>query len=163
MIRFKFLAGDVDWQTYGGQFISQKLNNGDFDYWLVLDFINMHEATGDEETDKYNITILAVSPELNVQKADHILMVDYNLPDDLPITDKMRVEALAGHGIAAHLKGFSGNNYTKLMKEARREVQVIPFLFGFYMDRPENRIGSTGWDFIRGDVLAGLDRMKAQG
>ena len=158
MIRFKFLTGDVDWQTYGGQFISQKLNNGDFDYWLVLNFINMHEATGDEETDKYHVTILAVSPELNIQEAD-ALIEDYGV--NLPITDEMRVGALANYVIAAHLKGFSGNNYSSLMKEAKKEAQVIPLLFGFYMDRPQNAIGSTGWDCIRGDIMAGLDRYKA--
>ena len=157
MVRFKFLTGDISWQDYGGKFISQRLNNSEFDYWLVLDFVNMHEATGDEDLDKYNITIMAVSPELNRQKADNLLS-EY-MPADLSITDEMRVEALASDGIAAFLRSFSGNNYHKLLREAKRECQIIPSFFGFYMDRPENAIGSTGWDWIRGDVLAGLNRL----
>jgi len=39
-MRFKFLTGDVNWETYGGKWVSPKLNNGDFDYWLVLEFVN---------------------------------------------------------------------------------------------------------------------------
>jgi len=31
--------------------------------------------------------------------------------------------------------------------------------FGFMMDKPINRIGSTGWDFIKGDINAGLKRI----
>jgi hypothetical protein len=32
------------------------------------------------------------------------------------------------------------------------------FFFGFAMDQAQNRIGSTGWDLIKGDLLAGLNR-----
>ena len=42
-MRFKFLTGDVNWQTYSGLFVSRRLNNGDFDYYLVLRVENWNE------------------------------------------------------------------------------------------------------------------------
>ena len=35
-MNLKFLTGDINWTEYGGKFVTKKLNNGDFDYWLVL-------------------------------------------------------------------------------------------------------------------------------
>ncbi len=26
-------------------------------------------------------------------------------------------------------------------------------LFGFYMDQHQNRIGASGWDFVKGNIL----------
>jgi len=157
VIKFKFLTGGEDWPTYGGKFISPRQSNGEFDYYLVLDFVNMHEATGEEDQDKYYITVLAVAPGLNEEVANQQL-AEYGLPEDYVVTEEMKADALASYGIAAHLKVFSGNNYHKLLREAKKECQTIPLLFGFYMDRPENRLGATGWDFIAGNPLAPLGR-----
>lgn len=49
-----------------------------------------------------------------------------------------------------------GNNKGELLKAARKELLGVDMLFGFYMDRPLNAIGSTGWDFIKGDITAGF-------
>jgi len=43
-MKFKFLTGDIDWITYGGKFVSERLDSGLFNYWLVLDFLNLEEA-----------------------------------------------------------------------------------------------------------------------
>ena len=32
MVKFKFLTGDCNVSQYGGKFISNKQNNGEFDY-----------------------------------------------------------------------------------------------------------------------------------
>lgn len=64
MTRFKFLIGDVNWLDYGGKWVSQKLNNGEFDYWLVLELTNMDDACGrdNEGKDRYNVSLSCVSP-----------------------------------------------------------------------------------------------------
>ena len=49
-VRFTFLSGDCNWSDYGGKWISQKFNNGDFDYWLVRELIPMSEHTDDYPT-----------------------------------------------------------------------------------------------------------------
>jgi hypothetical protein len=48
-MKFKFLTGDINWQTYGGKFISKKLNNGEFDHWLVIEVTNWANAVGERE------------------------------------------------------------------------------------------------------------------
>ena len=62
-MRFKFLTGDVNWKEWGGKFVSPKQNNGDWDYWLVMDVINIPNETGDESVSKYYVSIHAVAPD----------------------------------------------------------------------------------------------------
>jgi hypothetical protein len=151
-MNFKFLTGDINWKTYGGKFVSKKLNNGDFDYWLVIDVINMYDVLIDEDQDKYFVSIQAVSPEsVGDEKLNHVLRnmaINDNWDKDL-----VQVEALSEYGIYAVLWKKSGNNINQLIKAAHYEANLIEMLFGFYMDRRENRIGQTGWGLIRGQDI----------
>jgi len=150
-MNFKFLTGDVNWLQYGGKFVSKKLNNGDFDYWLVLDFINMQEATGETDGDKYCLSIQSISPQEagteNIKSAMRCCGIE-----DQEMSDLMKVEILSSYGVYAQLWTQSGNNYKKLFKDAHKEVMAITSLYGFYMDKRENLIGNDGWDFIKGDI-----------
>ena len=161
-MRFTFLTGDVNWQDYGGKFVSKRLNNGEFDYWLVIEVINMLDATGEDTGGKYAVSLLSVSPseagEDNLKKAFESCGLDAEDQADLRANPLVQVEVLSSYGIYAQLQSIGGNNLSKLMREIRKEAQVASMLYGFYMDRPENRIGSTGWDLQRGDLLAGLNR-----
>lgn len=162
MIKFKFLTGDMNWKVYGGKFVSPKLNNGDFDYWLVLEVINMHEATGEENQPKYNVSLHAVSPDQAGQENLDKALESCGCPD-VELTDLIKVETLDSYGVHAVLWHENGNNLNKLLKAAREQAQCINGLFGFYMDRPENKIGSTGWEFIKGDLNSGLARIIDSG
>jgi hypothetical protein len=153
-LNFKFLTGDMNWQEYGGKFVSKKLNNGEFDYWLVMDVINWHEHEPCYEY-TYNVSVQAISPELNTDLVAQ-LIEDYGyqlLAEDEPL---LPVEMLASYGCSATLWNENGNNLRELMKQAREEAAKIEFLFGLYMDKAQNAVGSTGWDVIQGDLLAGL-------
>lgn len=160
-IRFKFLTGDVNWQEYGGSFISAKYNNGDWDYWLVMEVLNL-----DETDAKYNVSVMVVSPEAagntNLSKA----LAQYGFEEqdaEVPEyfnSDIGKVEALATYGIKAQVWNENGNNLAKLMLKAKRDLVTINGLFGFFMDSPQNGIGSTGWDLVAGNVMAGLDRYR---
>lgn len=153
-MKFKFLTGDVNWQTYGGKFVSKRLNNGDFDYYLVLDVINWHDATGDESQDKYNVSIQAVSPMAAGEEKVNQALGSMGLSDDQMTQYEneplIQVEALVTYGIFAQLYTANGNNLNEMLKTARREADLIHGLFGFYMDRPENGLGQNGWQLIRG-------------
>ena len=158
-MKLKFLTGDINWREYGAKWISPRQHNGDWPYWLVVEFINLEDATGElYEGNKYAVTISAISPEAagldNLHKAAECCGVD-----EIPEDDETKVQLLSDYGVQAQLGVFDGNNATKLMKQARKECEIIAhFTFGFSMDRYINRIGSTGWDAIRGDLLAGLRR-----
>jgi len=71
------------------------------------------------------------------------------------------IEVICSYGCGKALiwDGYS-NNYRKLMKQARDGAyqQLSMPGMGFAMDRPQNAIGSTGWDFLKGDITAGLRR-----
>jgi len=61
-MKLKLLSGDINYLSYGAKWISRKLNNGDFDYWLVVELINIHEEIDEKCPVKYNLDISVVSP-----------------------------------------------------------------------------------------------------
>ena len=148
---FKFLTGDMDFKTYGGKFISKKFNNGDWDYWLVLEVLNLKDVMGDEAEKTYHVNISAISPEAcgekNLKSALECCSMDINEKDNI-----LKVLALSDYGVSAQLWAKEGNNIKELLTEAHSQVMPITGLFGFYMDGAKNRIGNTGWDFIAGDL-----------
>lgn len=165
-MQFRFLTGDTNWREYGGKFISRKLNNGEFNYWLVMEIVNWPETVGEREASElgatYNVTLSAVSPaeagEDNLRRAAECCGIDLNDIDE--ITDAMRVEMLHTYGISSPVWSENGNNLRRLMREARRQADAMGcMLFGFAMDAPKNRLGTTGWECLRGDILAPLRRM----
>lgn len=150
-----FLTGDCNWQGYGGKWITKKLNNGDFDYWIVIEFINMYKATGDKTVDKYVAQITAVSPKAAGWKniKDALRCCCLKLKDFKPEQrEKIIIEALSDYGLSAPLDSFSGNNYKNVMKKARQSLDVIAGMFGFFMDGSKNCLGHNGWNFISGDL-----------
>jgi hypothetical protein len=152
-MRFQFLSGDVDWAQYGGKWVSKKLNNGDFDYWLVIELINMEEATGEKiPGGKYTVVIQAVSPQEAGEKNLLAASDCCGLEAVEGLNDLTKVSLLSDYGVYAVLWSKRGNNYKQLMKEAKKEANIMQSFFGFYMDKQENVIGNDGWDFIRGDI-----------
>ncbi len=165
-IRFKFLTGDVNWLDYGGKWISQRFNNGEFDWWFVLTLDNVEDRVGEREAKevgaKYWVTVAVVAPEEFSDKEGAVEgMGDEYTWDKL--TPEMKVELVEQYAGGAQVFHAAGNNYKKLFKEARQKATESEFLFGFAMDRAMNAIGSTGWDFLKGDITAGLRRYAESG
>ena len=75
---------------------------------------------------------------------------------DMDLNDEQFHVEMMEYGLGAIIWQKSGNNQRKLLRDAKEELKKIRMLFGFYMDRPLNAIGSTGWDCIRGDILRPL-------
>ena len=153
-IKLEQIGGDINWETYGGKFlVDKKFNNGEFDYYLLINFINMEEATGEKQKDKYVVEIHAVAPS-QVSKKDIDSAFESSGIDDTKLKKnlKAKLESLDDYGIFALMDSDSGNDAKKLMTEAKKQIPAIEGLFGFYMDKPMNAIGNTGWDFIKGDI-----------
>jgi len=166
-LKFRFLTGDVNWQEYGGKFVSKRLNNGEFAYWLVIEVVNLRDACDDDNNDEYAVSLLSVSPtEAGQTNVDAALSCCGFNDEELTQADSgnelIKVEALAGYGIFATLWSETGNNLNQLMRDARAQANASQLLYGFMMDSPQNRIGSSGWDCQRGDITAGLRRMEEQ-
>ena len=138
--------------------ISKKLNNGDFDYWLIIEVLYMDEMVPDPDF-KYMVTLQAVSPDEAGEKELNSALESFGWEDidRSELTDWQRVGLLSESGCYAQLWNDGGDNLKKLLKEAHNQAKISDIMFGFMMDRPINMIGSTGWDFIKGDILAGLN------
>jgi len=137
--------------------VSKKMNKGDFDFFFVIRLAYIEEYCSDANF-KYTVDILAVSPEQAESQCRNYINNDmggnYDESDDI-----QRVLALVEYGCYATLYSKEGNNKEKLLKAAKEETTMINFItFGFAMDKYQNRIGSTGWDFIKGDIMAGLNK-----
>ena len=161
---FVELSGDVNWKDYGCKLVSPKLNNGDFDYWLVIEFTNMNEALGRDNKGQppYHVGISAVSPsQAGSDKLASAL--DCCGFDSEEVSDLVKVEALHSYGIRSEFWQSSGKNARKLISEAKKQADVCTGMFGFYMDAPKNRIGTTGWEALRGDLDSALSRTIASG
>lgn len=157
MIRFKFLTGDVN-TTYGGKWWSNKQNNGEFDYFFVIELINWEHSVGERDAPRetYNVALTVVSPQ---QVGEEKMQQAYSCCD---ITDEMlaiaktkgyleavQVEALHSYASGVPIWNDNGNNWRKLMKQAKQEALNCQMLFGFYLDRPVNRMGETGWEALK--------------
>jgi hypothetical protein len=170
-MEFEFLVGDVNWQDYGGTWVSKKLNNGDWDYWLVLEFMNLYNAMGDDtEKNEYYVEIRAVSPEAageeSIQKALACCgYLDYPESKTAELDDLDKVEALNDYGTFATLWFKQGNNAEELLAEAKQYANACEGMFGFFMDGPKNALGHTGWDFIADDlsIETALNNLKNWG
>lgn len=164
-VRFSFLTGDVNWRQYGGRFLSKKFNNGDWDYWMVMEVMNWNDVDSSavNELGQYNVTLSVVSPQAagkeNIAKAmDACGLTEDSLEGRKGSMMQMVVECLHSYGIKTTLFEESGSNLTKLMKDARAEANKINMLFGFYMDKQQNAIGDSGWDFVAGNIGGALQR-----
>ena len=134
-------------------FMSQRLHNGNWPYYLFIKLIDMEDAAGEEG---FLVEIVAASPRAAGKKNVDKAIESSGISDDVKLTPELKAQLLADYGCAASL----WNKYDKtaqdgniLLAEAKKEAEAIQMLFGFYMDKPENMMGATGWDFIRGNLV----------
>jgi hypothetical protein len=138
--------------------ISQEINHGDFPFRLFVKVQPM-EDYGEEvvrDLGEYYATVEAVSLEAAGTAGDSFLNDTFPDGHDGVSQEWLHIE-LAQHGIAATLWQKGGNDEEELTKLAHEEIKNADFLFGFYMDRPCNKVGATGWDFIKGNVYPSTD------
>lgn len=175
-LEWEFLTGDINWRDYGGKWISPKLNNGDWDYWLVIE-INNVEDLGWESDCTHIVGLYAVSPEAagkehvldalgccGLDQVDECLDKDRNIVIE-KLDDPVIVDSLHTYGVNALLWSSEGNDPDQLLQDAKEQGEGAACLFGFYMDGPKNQLGHTGWDFIKGDLsidtaMANLERWE---
>lgn len=162
MTKFRFLSGDINYKDYGGKWISGKLNNGEFDYWIIIEVINWLDAVGEKEAPaKYNVSVSVVSPsEAGIENLERAKQ--YCGVEDEELSDEHKVKLLHSYGVFTQVWCENGNNYEKLMKEAHRFVNTeLYILFSFVMDRGVNRIGTTGWEALKGDYSSAMNRLSS--
>lgn len=65
---------------------------------------------------------------------------------------------LMWQGTCACVIQESGNSRLDVLERISKRMIEVTMLGGFALDRAQNAIGSTGWDLMKGDILAGLKR-----
>lgn len=153
-LRFNFLTGDYNWQEYGGTFISEKtFTQSDWPFRAIIRFDNLEENMPDAPA-KYLVSVEAVSIQAAGQELEEALKMQ-GAPDMFhkDCSDILKYEALVSYGVTATLWSQQGNNIKKLMREAHEQAAMLcGMFFGFAMDRVQNGLGNTGWDFISGQI-----------
>jgi len=147
MIRFNSFLGECS----SKEWISQKLHNGDFDYWLVMRIVDMSEANPDYQdyySPRFWAELYVVAPSVlpvDLLRCAGAMDGNYEELSELEI-----VGNVFEYGYAARVWNQPGEAALSLMMEAYQEAQIIPGMLGLYLDHPVNRIGRTGWDMLGG-------------
>ena len=120
--------------------------NLNFDYKYGISALNMMSITDDEqftEDNAYNVSIyLIVSPT----------SLDKELKEDIKKStggycDYQDIH-FYGLGVRLLNDNHSMNDIEEFMYKVGNIIEPLDFMKGFYLDRPVNKIGSTGWDMI---------------
>jgi hypothetical protein len=154
---------NIDTETY---YQSPKLNQGEFDYWLIGKVYYLEKLMKNADK-KYHVEIMVVAPSQPTEEVRDSYLSGLGLDDEgWEEFEKRNDEAemarlLAETGCGATVWRELGNNLAKLLKAMREQADLIELLFGFYLDKYVNRIGTTGWDMLKGDIRAGVNRRAA--
>jgi hypothetical protein len=157
-------------------YVSAPQHNGDWEYFFVIRVMDWREAIGDDresigddDESKYNVGLYVVSPQaaglhevMQAIKSSGYGRDDFKRLKDREARRLFLVEALMQYGVNARLTDEYGNNRKDLMRVARQEAFKARSLFGFYMDRQQNAIGDSGWDFVAGNIGGSRDRRHQQ-
>mgnify|MGYP006300817105 FL=1 len=69
-------------------------------------------------------------------------------------------EVLFHHGTRACVLSevCSEEEEDEVIEGMKSNLRAVDSLLGFYLDSPQNALGATGWDFLRGDILGFLSK-----
>jgi hypothetical protein len=145
---------DKEYDEDGTLLVSKFTIDTEVQIYLVITVMNWHEATGERGDPEWNITLRAVSPESVTDEAKTSALESSGIDLSEAPNDEERtlwlIEALTDYGTTAPIADFYSDDANVAVLAARQEAVLVQSLLGFYMDRPVNKIGSTGWQFIRG-------------
>lgn len=137
--------------------------------YLALRVMDMREYFSETEMERdqipnYNVSILAVSPgfaretDAWTRALDCVGMTEGDLPPAGRARISAEIQVLVDYGAYATLWQENGNNRNALVEQARQAFKGFQIFGGFALDRTQNAIGATGWDFIQGNPTGPLYR-----
>jgi len=138
--------------------IGQSDHGGDDPNTYLFVRIEYTEEWGDSPEYKYHVSIVACGPGWPSDEHLKSYLAGIGMKVDefrgYPIQSQCQI--LIETGLSATLWQDGSSNMRKLLDAARKRLQELRFLIGFRLDSNQNAIGSSGWDFMRGDILAGI-------
>lgn len=172
MVVFKFLTGDVNWLDYGGKWWSNKQEwniegQGKVAYWFILSLDNWDETMGGKHNgNSYLVSLVAIAPSLvpDREKGKALAFCGAEgLIKQVAPRHKMALllECMASYGNSCPIQEWEGNNAKRLLSEAKQRAKAIsssPEGIAGCFGRTVNAIGSTGLEYMAGDIYRCLDR-----
>lgn len=111
-----------------------------------------------------NVTLNVMLSVVNVSMAGRAgwraACRSYGMDPDHVVPQLQKAEMLLDYGTAAIIYDSAGSCLQRLVAGAMEQYRMLSIMGGAVLDRRQNAIGSTGWDLMRGDVMAGLKRYR---
>lgn len=76
----------------------------------------------------------------------------FSSEDWAEIPDVGKAQCLMDYGLAAIVWEACGRSLRQLLDQAVEQARQTLTVGGFMLDRPQNAIGNTGWDFMAGNI-----------
>ena len=123
--------------------------------WLFVRIQYMEEHERNPEY-RYHGEICAVNIGMAGKAGWKQVCESLDRDPDEPIEPVWKAKELMSYGICAHLAQDMSNSKVDLLQKLNLLLSEVHTFGGFKLDVAQNAIGSTGWDFMKGDVTAGL-------
>lgn len=151
------LMEDGDYQKLWFSHSEETGDNGELTYVFVrCEYTDEWGDGAKERLGAYHFSIVTVAPYMLSDKDKEQALDGWEGWRDQP--DLNICDGLMGYGYYATLWQETGNNKAKLMSAARKELAGLRVFLGFALDRNQNAIGSSGWDFMAGNPTGALSR-----
>lgn len=156
----------------------EDLGDGDYEHvWLLKERLATHETKSnhsyvflqvmymDQHERDPDVKFYGEVRIVNIGMAGKAAVLDIKEEcgiEDREVEPKWIAKELMGKGICATVIQESGNSKIDVMQRIARKMFEVTTLGGFALDRAQNALGATGWDFMAGDPLAGLKRYQKE-
>ena len=145
-MRFKEIEEDL---FVGKAQLNPGFDDEGFTWYPMINIIRWEDCELDPEY-KYSVELTALSADLLEKNEEIMKFILECIPNYHSYDIEGRLGILHRYIGGAVISCMGGNNLRKLMRDTRAEADVSAGLCGFVFDRPQNRLGATGWDILRG-------------
>lgn len=151
------LSKNLKWEQIYGFHISPTLYKN---YFLVIKFED-REDFGDEASGGTKASVLAASIKAIGKRRMDKIIADFGM-NGKKLSNIEKLTLALDNGSFATLWSQTFNDgeddgtrlsEEKMLEETKIMAERINILFGFYMDKKQNAMGATGWDFIKGECM----------
>jgi len=123
--------------------------------WLFVRIQYMEEHERNPEY-RYHGSICAVNIGMAGEAGWKEVCSSLGVDPEEEIEPVWKAKELMSAGLCAHLWQDMSNSKIDLLQKLNEGMTDVHTFGGFKLDAAQNAIGSTGWDFMKGDSTAGL-------
>lgn len=128
----------------------ETFNNGEFSYKLFIEVVNCadfdNEVENSNESFLVSLSVVKTKKHLSKKNLESIMQCCGITRKEVSTYD------IATYGLQAGLTSFRTKDLKTSLNFLANISNVYTGMLGFFLDRPQNRIGNTGWDFLDGKI-----------